>query len=1076
MSEQLQHTVVLTPEAASADISSYLQTIQKCLCSGDLKGADQAIGAASRQCVSHDEERMLTVLVLRRKLISGRYHEWEDPEGVWQRAKTRWPSDPQIEILEQALFHSAGWAESQRDTPPDGLYDLLSVLDEASLDEPEILYLKLAKICEAAEWDTATWTLFASNPLPKSVFTTLGELVYPPVVEALLAENWYTHFLPETYPRTALVSSLATTEKTFQTVADVLAFWEELGRSHYRAAAQLADRMFTERNYGFWLRALPLIVHFGSVTQVSAIARRLQTALGFISRHRQITPQHPSLQSVRQSLAIILQLWWGAATQLHPAIIPDAATQQLITEASQFPKNEELPFWSSIAGFSPGINHFLLKCVSSPLTVALTNELSLPALIAAHTFAYVLSLAYTPNTARTSKNIKIVIDIWFALPTVFRNEPEYQIALLDYLSIDNHSVKASDVIILADAGLAVSYLLSEHECLNLFIARPTREHLKAISEIQTGGFTNDWLPLLTALLRLYQQYSPDKAMKSALRRLTAVPDLPTPEVPQDPEGLQQITEMLKNSSSDELILAVAPHIALRAGYLGLHESAEELLNLIAAKNPPMAAPLSARLWLKTGQYQYCLPDAWISSSEDWTLAAYCWHQLCTSAEGNSHAQYPQSRLLPIALGEAYRELNSWLLTIRQKLILAPFDEDRLLSPLAVEWAFIKPFLLNYFPDAAIKEKDPPLLTALLYTANHSIAEQKGFLGARVVLVSYANGTSPAEYAAAALAKAATECPNRYDGFLHQCTGMFSPRFSWKLRRALLAAGQNSRVKAIDSESDVALSDAAKEALSYPPNKTNEKDIRLAMLKVSSDDLHYPQIWQLLADFLHSDFFSPCSKAQWDMVFEIREKKRMLDQDEIQDVISVLEDKDKITIEKMFFQTLKPILIDVSNLIYDAAVEPYVKDPFDFIEGVWQTLAAAHFYPILSFIDKPKVKDYAADIMRHLNRLTEQTKIAATTGQIDLEASADYHILIEAGRWLENQVPLIVTNDYFAKSYRSDARKGEANGFRGHPSFPWLNEAIFASMQSRFTQGPSSNTWEIVPPDNNRILIRNPHTQ
>ena len=197
MSEQPQHTLDLTPEAAPVDFSANLQTIQKCLCSGDLTGADRAIGAASRQCVSHDEERMLTVFVLRRKLISGRYHEWEDAEGVWQRAITRWPSDPQIEILEQALFHSAGWAESQRDTSPEGLYDLLSALDGSNLAEPEILYLKLAKICEAAEWDTATWKWFAANPLPKSVFTTLGEQVYPPVVEALLAENWYWSEPPE---------------------------------------------------------------------------------------------------------------------------------------------------------------------------------------------------------------------------------------------------------------------------------------------------------------------------------------------------------------------------------------------------------------------------------------------------------------------------------------------------------------------------------------------------------------------------------------------------------------------------------------------------------------------------------------------------------------------------------------------------------------------------------------------------------------------------------------------------------------------------------------------------------------
>ena len=350
-----------------------------------------------------------------------------------------------------------------------------------------------------------------------------------------------------------------------------------------------------ERNYGFWLRALPLIVHFGSVTQVSTIARRLQTALGFISRHRQITPQHPSLQNIRQSLAIILQFWWGAATQLHPSIVPDAATQQLITEASQCHNNEELPFWSSIAGFSPGVNHFLLKCVSHSLTDTITNQLSLPALIPAHTFAHVLYLTCAPKAARTSKNIKIVIDIWLAMPTVFRNEPEYQIALLDYLSIDNHSVKASDVIMLADAGLAVSDILLEQECLKLFIARPTREHLKAISKIQAGGFTNDWLPLLTALLRLYQLYPSDEAIETLLRRLTAAPDLPALEVPQDSECLQQITEMLKNSSSDELILAVAPHIALRAGYLGLHESAEKLLNLIAAKNPPIAASLSARL-------------------------------------------------------------------------------------------------------------------------------------------------------------------------------------------------------------------------------------------------------------------------------------------------------------------------------------------------------------------------------------------------------------------------------------------------------------------------------------------------
>ena len=219
------------------------------------------------------------------------------------------------------------------------------------------------------------------------------------------------------------------------------------------------------------------------------------------------------------------------------------------------------------------------------------------------------------------------------------------------------------------------------------------------------------------------------------------------------------------------------------------------------------------------------------------------------------------------------------------------------------------------------------------------------------------------------------------------------------------------------------------------NKANEREIRLALFKVSGDDLHYPQIWQLLADFLRSDFFSHCSKAQWEMVSAFREKTRVLDQDEIQAVISVLEDKEQTVIDEMFFQTLKPILIDVNNLVIDNAVKPYVTDVFDFVEDVWQALVAARFYPILSFIDKPKRSDYTPDIMRHLNRLMDETKIAATTGQVGLEASADYHILIEAGRWLEHQVPLIVTNDYFAKPYRPDARRGEANGFGGHPFSP-----------------------------------------
>jgi|GEM_PF-4268136 len=1068
-----QHTDALALEAIpDADFLSSVQAVQSFLWSGNLIGVDRAIRAATFHCVSREDDRTLAVLTLRRKLMSGRYKEWEDPEGIWQRTSAKWVADTEIGVLQQALFCSAGWSQTHLNAPVEDFHDTLSALVSGDPIKPEILYPKLAAASQAAEESPELLATFASKPLPKSVFMALGEQVLPPVAEAILAEIWYTHFSDEQYPRIELIAQTSTTEPAFLAVTSLLGFWEELRHHRFQDAARLADTFIVQQNFGLWLRALPLLIHFGSATQIAAIPCCLHKALRLVFHESQVPTSHQPFQQTIQLLAKSLQLWWKEAQQVHPSLAPDEATQQLLAEAGHFPSRDGLPFWSGQTGSSLAISQTLSECAASPLDDTLIEQLSLPALARAHAFTHALFLAHSPQAAGTEEETEKVIRSWLDLPTAFRTEPAYHKALLDYLGETGKPLEPSVMLLLADAGLAVSTLLSDQERVELFIARPTQEHLKHVSDIPQGGLAKSWLLLLEAALPLDR--SSYSSAEELLKRLASGPDLPPPEEAQDTDSLKRIALLLKEAVCDQLTLRLALRVALRAGYMGLHDAAMELLAQSSLTDPGLSASVSARLWLRTGRSQFFAPDRWASLKDSWASTALGWHQLSTSAEVSALPEYPKNTSVPAPLREAFMELRAWVIAIQNGSVLRSFEYQNALRPLAEDWAFLKPFISEESVADITQAVAPRLLTALLQAANCSISEPDGLRGAHAVLVSYATGVARAEYAAVTLAKAAADCPSCYDILLSQCVGVLSSRFTWKLRRALLANGQGNRVKALELENHPSLSAAAKKALSYPLNETNERAIRLTMLKVVGEDLYSLPIWQMIADFLHSELFSPCSKAQWEMISALREKVGVLDQASLRDMLLVLEEEDATIIDRMFFLPLKPALVDVSNLIYDAAVEPYVEDPFDFLESVWSTLAVARYYPILSYIDKPKIRDFSAEIRQHLNRLTKETKIAPTTGQAGDASQADYHILIEAGGRLKQHTPLIITNDYFAKPYRLEARRGEPNGWSGHPEFLWLNEALFDSMRARFTQGASVNTWEIVTPDNQKLAVYNTH--
>lgn len=1060
----------------SADFTASLSLLQGLLTCGDLTESDRAIQAASLQCVTQVDERALTVSVLRRKLMSGHYHEWEDPEGIWQRAAARWNSDRQINALDNALRFVAGWSEAPYDAESESFQCLLSFLISPADMELEVIYTKLAAVGQAAEKDLALLKSIASVPLDKETFISIGERILPPSAEAVLAELWIVNYYDKPYPRAKIITLLASTEEVFMPVAHLIQFFEALQNQKFQEARQISDAFFAEHSYNFWLRSLPFLLHFGSTAQVSAIPRRLRTLFRDTSEFVNMQSYSPLLQQTIPFIAGSFQVWWDEALRAMPTLVSDTVSHELLSKGLSKLSQDDLPFWSASGSSSPGLTRFFSVAVAVKLSGAAIDHLSILALQQAHEFTQVLLLASTHEAsglgAMQEYSVK-VIDCWVTLSIGFRNQPVYQAALLSYLRETKRLFSLAEIAPLLNAGLAttlVSALLSNQSRLEMFLAMPSRDNLRIIESIPKGDLSPSWLLILDAALQLRSEWPGDQDVERLIKRLCAKPDLPAPRLTQDPEMLQRVADRLDDQPLDDLLLSVSTKIALRAGYSSQLETALKVLNKIRGESPEKMASVLAHLWLKTGCPQYFEPIAWAASTDAWAVAARCWENMLYSTNSDNLPAYPQDEKLPPALQSVFDALSSWLLVIKSNLVLTVFDNQELLDSVAKEWAIIQPCASIYAGPLSPDESKPMLLPALLEASRSPQLEHAG--AASAVLVSFAASAARTEYAAITLAKTAADCPLFYEKLILQCRGILSPLLNWQLRKSLINIGQNDRAKELNAIASLGLSASTKKEISLPLCQANEKAIRLALQRASPGDFAHPQYWLALADFLRSNLFLSCSREQWKMIAAIREKVRELDQSPIDALLLVLEESDRALIEAQLFLPLKPILIDSSNFLYDSVIHGYFADPLDFIKVLWQQLDSAGFYPILTYIDKKGTHNFPSQ--QHLKQLIDENKIKPTTGLYGDPSKADYQILSDVAHWFNDISPLILTNDDYGKLYNPNARPRDPNGWTGHPDFPWFNERTFAAIWARLSEGNSPDTWNIHMPDKKQLTIRMPY--
>ena len=1038
-----------------------LNALKDSLCVGDLERSRRHLVRASRFCITDEEGQAYAHWAMRIGLLSGRYNSWNDPSGLWQTSQKRWPDDVVLRSLRRALFATAGWEHNVSSVPDlPSLPDLLDLAALPGQTPPEEIWEMLAVQAHQLREQPS---LLIQQTLPSRFFDMLGQRILPPLLEGFVAELWWpSKAIPrQSYPRLMLLQELAAKEASFGPTVLYIQCLEALRKHDFSQALEHADRIYRTEAKCMWLRILPLTVYFGTPAQHDALPRRL----------RQVWCDHFAPAAARPLPAEYRTLAATVVAQMLSLTAADDTHADLAELRETCFPDAAAPLWSVPPCACLVVSALLENLSKKRLPKPIAMQLTLPGLAEFHAFLRAMRLWEGQNLGGKQGSLKPLLKVWNDLPLPLVQAATWQQPLLNLLSALTALPEVIEVV-LALQGRGVSpntianavapALTLDAFLSDVFLLAMPQWDAARIADLQPDVLRTHWVPLLERCLSLDSSLDsiPDclkGGVTSLLLRLAAADVRPADVGCMD---LAKIAARLSGAPWDAAIQTIQFHIARLCGLNGLSDAADHLM---LALTSGQAAALTAELWLRTGNAAYLSEKQWGLYVSPWAEAATIGYRLLTLSDMETLDVSALSMDIPEKLRAELVAIQEWLSQCVQGSSLVPFVGQDTAQPSGSGHAAIAPLLLA--SDANAEVESP--LSALIALSREPFNPTNAPRLAKFLLCSYADDNRISHAVITlVIARLARNDASAYDSLLLQCTGMMTSDFRRALSRSLYAVGAVAQAEGLAVGPST---EAAKKLLRLSLRENNEKTIRLLLAQVTTEDMGSIAVWDRLAAFLNSDHFQPFSFTQWDLVQVWRLKTASLDaklRNDLQADLAeaLLPGRQEVLDRFIFGGAVRPALIDINNLILDESIHLHFDDAVDFIELLWQALEA-DFYPILSFLDKSRRSNNDLAVQTHLQRLIKAGLIDAGAGQTGDASTADYRIL-QYARQFQADRPVMITNDYYAKAYRADAKWSEPSGWNGHPDFPWLTTHVFDAMAARVSKSFAPMSWDIHIPTEN----------
>ena len=1026
----------------------FVDIIEQSLIRGQLCEMRRYIRHAARLSLSDLQTHTLQSQAIRLSLLTGQYSQAD----AIRRAQMLDDAGLDTETLRRALFSAADWDEPPFSPPEASFYDLISALVNKSASVPEISLAALGQWGHFLRAQPSALREIAAEPFPAGLCESLGERLLPPAAEAALAELWHFHHIGG-YPRASLLDEPAL-EASFLPVRIYLVILNSLKSGDIPAVRVALDDLIEADGLWLWQRMLGFLSHYGTPEQIRRSPLRLRMALrsweGILPAELAAAINDYSALTAAFIDTVVTSL--PAEKDLHEA-------EPLRTELALFRARTEIHGSPPTGAWASAPGACLLECrlladtLASDLPESLRAYLASPVLASSHTFLRVVQSADPERVAAC----------WLMLSDPQRKDPAAITAVQEALPRVKLATTISSCV---TALLSYGHTRAEIMCvlkpeaqIAVFLDLPGPENLQIILMLPEGAWRENWLAVAEAGVAVLKR-GPHKTVAryrpAFWERLSSLTELPGLDTRLDTARLEELAEAFSDIKDGEVRGRLLEWVIPR---LCLHGEIQAGLRLARQTVLPLSES-SALLWLMTGDKACGAPNTWGTPPGPWGEVAQAWYGLLRLAPAHLPETNPVRGLAP-DLTTAFDALSAWSEACLARAELMPFSEAALVEAMAVTWRFL-PGLHSWqmlTPAAhvlttVVPGQEMPLV-ALARVGAHGpdVSSMQMILGALLGDEKrWGAGLALLAFLEANFSLLAEPVIEGLDDLL-------TPELLLSLHASLSLVQRKSWAGTLKHLGLARLSPAGKALLKLDLANVSDKSFREASLSVTAKDLLNEDIWRKMEEFLDSRSFCAWSLPQWEIVQDWRVKIKPQQKEIEKRVLGAVAPSLRERLMPLFFDPLRPALIDGTNMVRDDSVTSRLSDPFDFLESLCACLAASGRYPVLAYVDTDEYRRYDLQVKEHLNSLLREGRIESHSGYRGDERTSDYRILREITRHDWQYSAMIVTNDGYAKA-PCDGGWGD--------KFSWLSQYQFKDLQALMKPSPSGG-WIITMPDGKKEL-------
>lgn len=1010
---------------------STLERVQEALAIGNMDEARDNLARAEDIAYNSEQELEVGIFAIRYHLLAGNYTL---ANKLIQRYTSKLSANPILIEQKKVVIALLGWeSEEGSKTTVSFLTAISQFLDLGSTSVEKAL-LELSAWSDYILREPRFLHGLSDDILDLLGTAYLGSRYFPPIIEGVLAELWY-HHRPETpYPLLSRLKQYSAFQE-YNVVIKYIEFLDALHKNDIQTIRERVNFLFCPQGIWLWLRCLELVVYFGDVLQIEELPWRITRAKQLLhDKYRIELETHDYMHIVSDVIAVFKLAHISGEYLIDDGL--HLLEQHLGKYRVQnFPKN-------FVPWQPPPSSCLLVQTYFSQVIAYYTGDASQVKIA----FPF-LERCLEFLSAQHHKDKANTFEIWRNLPTFLRCQPYFASIAISYLKKQkgqNKSVQCAQS--LYESGVAtfeISSILRPEHSLAWYEKYPSVGTSVVVAELDVARLRGKWLSLLrVSLIWIKNGLNTEEslALTNLLSHLNSELVRPTiSEASSFPANqVNQVVASFVRLGEEKItstVFSVLESFVEFATIGGHHKAIQPLVVLFKASRPREFANLTALLWLRTGLLEYLQPEAWEvhqTYQAQIALAYYNLYMLRDVAKVASNS----SSLCLYPLTQCLEELTSWKLACQQQVRILPFNTD-LLVDLSSEWKFLKPLASALIGEYVVcrDTNDCELFLILMLS-------QK-FTKANVTLIIQSISRlskKERDFVVGLVLLSAAEVDPAY------CIELLKQYYSdvpWGVRWKILEITQKWDTTRQVECNQLLLSPEATRVAQLPRN-VSEQTLRQNILKVKSLEVFEHPVFARVSTILQRQHFVPYHFEQWHLLSALRKRYNLLPKDTQDDLLLMLDEGSRDNFERVFRQPLRPIFLDLDNIILNDLVCQKYVERLEFMEHLWNRLWEEKYYPILTFADRNHWRIYegATSDGSTFNNFVTKGYIHVCHGE-GKRRTADFNILtwIDDNNW--EDIARVVTNDYYAK-------EGE-DGW--NQEFSWLKQR-FDAMSLYIDRGSS----------------------